>query len=300
MRTYQLQLGWLRDYTGKDELSFKEMNYGLLKNLVAYSDGLGHSYHTISQRLRTYAAVWNDAAKRWPADVAGNPFSGLLAGRKPARVERNEIRHQAIEDIQKLVNYKAANAGQQKAKDCWLLAFALQGAGIIDVLYFDVEKIEDGYYPLKRLKMPKKNVVVKVKISGMMQEIIDRHYRDYNAYLFDAVQVPRNDTTILPGKSVPEGTRQYDNGRNTIETRLKFISKKLGLAKGLSMVQARHSWIVAARDLGISKELIEQCVGHQGQSVMDRHYFGSYDQALLDEVNEKVMALVISKEETTT
>lgn len=292
MRTYQVQLKWLRDWIGKDVISFKDINYSTLRRLIAYSDGLGHSYYTLNQRLRTYAAVWNDAARRWPKEVIGNPFEGLMADRKPERKAVNSVRHQSIDDIKKLLQYKPANKGQQRAIDCWLLAFALRGAGIIDVLYFDADKIVEGYYPLKRLKMPKKNVVIDVKITPMVEEIIERHQRDYNPYLFDLVKVARNDSTMLPGKKLPEGTRQYDNARTNIDTRLKGISKNIGLKLNLSMLQARHSWIVAARDLGIAKEVIEQCVGHQGQSVMDRHYYGQFEQQVLDEANEAVLGLL--------
>ena len=284
MQTYQAELNWLQKHFPGIR-SFEDVNYQNMKNLVAFLDGQGLSYATIRHRMATIKAVWNDARKSFPGKITGSPFEGIMSGRRPQTTLKPK--HQSIDVVRDLVKFSPGNKAQQLAKDAWLMAFALQGAGIIDVLYFEPALITDGYYPLQRLKMPKKQIVVKVKMLPLHKLIIDRWYQSNQPYLFPSVNVPRNDPRVI--KKQPEGTRQYNNARRNIDHRLKSISKNLNSALPLTMKQARHSWIIAARDLGVPKELIEQCVGHRGSSVMDQHYFGQYPQKKIDEVNRSVL-----------
>lgn len=293
MNFYRQQLNWLKANIS-ERIEFKDLDYSGLQKIVAFSDGMGHSYNTIRQRIQTIKAVYNNAVKRYPGKLPALNFSGLLAGRSSGRVSAREVSHQPLEVVKQLMKLENLSAGQQRALDVWRLAFLMQGAGVIDILYLNPVKIKRGYYPLKRLKMPKKNIVVNVLLNPQASEIIRRYKSDGRPYVFDYVDRDRNDKEVLSGNQIPEGTRQYSNARTTIDKNLKRLSKALSLEKPLSMVQARHSWVIIARDLGVSKELIQQCIGHQGQEVIDRHYFGKYDQAVLDEANLKVFQLVSS------
>ena len=126
------------------------------------------------------------------------------------------------------------------------------------------------------------------------QKIIKEYHKPGQPFVFDYVSTTRNDKKILPGNTSPEGTRQYDKARNLINKNLRQVSKQMNLSRQLSIMQARHSWVITARDRGIAKEVIQQCIGHQVQQVIDLHYFGNYEQAQLDAVNLKVMAAVNS------
>lgn len=294
MRFYTQQLNFLKQNLGA-VIEFSQLDYGSLQRLVAFSEGLGHSYNTIRQRIQTIKAVYNNAVKRYPEKIPALDFSGLLAGRSAPRSMGREIQHQGLEDLQRIFSYTPKSKAHLRALDVWRLAFLLQGAGVIDVLYFDPKKVSLGYYPLKRLKMPKKDITIYVLINSLADQILKRHAKKGQPYAFDLLNRPRNAREILPGKKLPEGTRQYDNARTIIDRNLKRVSKDLDLAKPLSMIQARHSWVILARDLGTPKEIIQQCIGHQGQAVIDRHYFGQYDQERLDAVNLAVLNAVCSK-----
>lgn len=292
-RLYKIQYDYFHEFMGESDVPFSAVDYGTLKRLEIKGRAVGNAFNTIKQRLKIIKAVWNDAKRRYPDQVSGNPFDGLLQDFRPSTKSTNKEKHQDKKYLRKLFKYEAQNKAQQRAVDMFLLAFYLRGAGIIDVLYFDPSQIKDGYYTYDRLKMPKKSIDLKVKLHPEAIKIIERHHRSDRPYLFDVVNCPRNDKRILEGNSLPEGTRQYDNARQNQDTILKRVSSRLELPKPLSMVQARHSWVIIARDLGINKELIEQAVGHKGNSVMDRHYFGRYDQDRLDKVNEKVIKQII-------
>ena len=292
LKVYQYHFRWLQKHAGP--LSFKNLTHFKVKEMLAVCDGQGLSYSTIRQRFATYKAVYNEAARNFGLKIPTNPFNEILKGRKAATLQKK--RHQPLEALRKIANYKALAdgdryPGQQRAIEMWLLAFMLRGAGVADVLYFDLKNLEGGYYNLQRLKMPKRQVWVSVKIEPEMQRIIDLYNRSYNRYLFEDVQVPRNDTTLHAPTGRYEGDRQYLQAHKNTDVKLKRAAKRLGI-EPLSMKQARHSWVILARDLNVPKEIIEQAIGHQGQSVMDQHYFGRYDQAKLDAVNRQLIDLI--------
>lgn len=293
MRFYQQQLNFLKKNVSA-HIEFSDLNYSELQRLVVFSEGLGHSFNTIRQRIQTIKAVYNNAVKRYPGKLPAVDFSGLLAGRSAPRSEARQVQHQDLEALRIIFNYTTANKAQLRALDIWRLAFLMQGAGVIDMLYMDPGKIEKGYYPLRRLKMPKKDIVVKVLVNDLAQEIVNRHHKKSQPYTFDFLNRPRSAKEVLPGKKLPEGTRQYDNARTIIDRNLKRVTELLQLERPLSMVQARHSWVILARDLGTPKEIIQQCIGHQGKAVIDRHYFGRFDQDKMDAVNISVLKAVLT------
>ena len=294
MSFYERQLNWLKDYFGPS-LPWAQLNYNSLAKMIAYCDGLGLSYNTIRQKVQTIKAVYNDAARRYPTGIPAVSFEGLLKGRATGRTTNRLIQHQGLDDLQLIFSFKSPDQAKQKALNFWRLSFLMQGAGLIDVLYFDPLKIYKGYYNLQRLKMPKKGVMVNMLVNPVAQKIIKQYYKPGQPYAFDYVNTTRNDKKIIPGNTKPEGTRQYDKARNLINKNLRLVSEQMGLSRQLSIMQARHSWVIAARDLGIAKEVIQQCIGHQGQQVIDLHYFGNYEQAQLDAVNLKVMEAVNSE-----
>lgn len=295
MRFYKAQLKFLKSNLG-ESIQFSELDYSQLQRLVAFSEGLGHSYNTIRQRIQTIKAVYNNAVKRYPGKVPAQDFTGLLAGRSAPRGVAREIQHQDLEALRAIFKYSTSNQAHLRALDIWRLAFLMQGAGVIDMLYLDPNKLLKGYYPLKRLKMPKKEIVVKVLVNDLAAAIINRHYKKGRPFVFNFLDRPRSAKEVLPGKKVPEGTRQYDNARTIIDKNLKRVSDLLQLERPLSMVQARHSWVILARDLGTPKEIIQQCIGHRGQAVIDRHYYGQFEQEKIDAANIAVMQAVVNSD----
>mgnify|MGYP000500444070 CR=1 FL=1 len=294
-KVYKYHYQWLQKHAGT--LTFKALTRFKVKELLALCDGQGLSYSTIRQRFATYKAVYNEAARNFGAKIPVNPFNQLLSGRKAVTVQQKK--HQPLKALQKIAqfehdDFKFKSEGQQRAVDMWLLAFMLRGAGVADVLYFNPDNLVEGYYRLQRLKMPKRQVWLQVKIEPEMQRLIDRYQRPYNRYLFKDVQVPRNDTTLHAATGRFEGNRQYLQAHRNTDAKLKRAAKRLGIAP-LSMKQARHSWVILARDQGVPKEIIEQAIGHQGQSVMDQHYFGRYEQSQLDTVNRQIIDLMYAR-----
>lgn len=286
-RVYEQVLRALRRYDERD-WPLNQVDYRRLTGWVAHMERERYAYATMRLRLATVRSVYEHARRLYETHLPdGDPFAGLLRGR--AARPQLRVKHQPVEVIRKMVCATYPTEAMQRAADMWLLAFALQGAGFIDMLYFEFARVQQGYYPLQRLKMPKKNVFVQVKILPLAQKIIDRYWKSGNRYLWPGITCPRHEATRLPGSAEPEGSRQYLNAKYNLRNRLRSVSKHLQLSQNISISQARHSWVVAARDAGVRKEVIEQAIGHQGRSVLERHYYGRFPQKELDEANFTVL-----------
>ena len=289
---YAATLADFRKYMERENIDFSDLTYHTLKGYEAYLDSRKLKINTIRLKFRIVKAVWNDAVRTYE-EVNGNPFEGLLKNRAKA-VTVFKDKHQPLEVLRQLANYRSTDQGKQLASDMWLMAFGLRGAGIIDLIYMDAQNLQDDYYIYDRLKMPKRQIWLKVKMLPWHYDILKPYLEQNSRYIFDLVDVPRNDNTLLPDLKKALGTHQYNRARKNIDNNLKRISTELKLSMPLSMIQARHSWVLLARDLGISKDIIQQAIGHQGQSVMDKHYFGRYDQSLLDGINEQLISEITS------
>lgn len=70
----------------------------------------------------------------------------------------------------------------------------------------------------------------------------------------------------------------------------KYLSRIAELIKAehITTYTARHSWATICKKLGISNELIAECMGHEFGNKTTAIYLDSFDQVVLDEVNCKV------------
>lgn len=277
------------EFMGSDEVTFSELNYTNLKKYEVHLDARGLANSTMKIRFKVIKAVYNDARRNYP-DLPSGVFEGIMQGRT-VKGSLKEHKHLSLEELRKFWRYETKLKARERAKDFWFLALALHGAYFIDVAYLEPKKIEGEYLVYYRGKMLKKQVAVKVKVTPFIRSILEKYQHKKTVYLHPHITVPRNDARLLGDSDIPLGTKQFDTSRRNLDRALKQMASELKLPR-ISMGMARHSFVVAARDLGFSKELIEQAIGHQGNSVMDRHYFGRYDQQLIDEMASKVFEAI--------
>lgn len=55
---------------------------------------------------------------------------------------------------------------------------------------------------------------------------------------------------------------------------------------------ARHTWATTAKRLGYSIEVIAEAMGHEHGNRITNIYLDSFDQSLIDTVNEKVIDVI--------
>nr|MDE7025561.1 recombinase [Paramuribaculum sp.] len=99
----------------------------------------------------------------------------------------------------------------------------------------------------------------------------------------------RGETRLL---NMVEGYANYRHFYNNLCKGLNAIKEQLGL-KYLTTYWARHTWSsIAYNELGISKDVISQALGHgNGNSVTDIYI--DFSLKLIDDANRKVLDYVL-------
>ena len=82
--------------------------------------------------------------------------------------------------------------------------------------------------------------------------------------------------------------------RKTLNKRLKLIGNEIGFSESLSTYVFRYSHANICRELGYSKDMISQSLGHQNGLRVTDSYLNDIDLNLIDEMNEKVCKSVIA------
>jgi integrase/recombinase XerD len=69
---------------------------------------------------------------------------------------------------------------------------------------------------------------------------------------------------------------------------LTAVLRDLGLIDKLTTKVSRHTWATLAKHLGVSKDVISECLGHRGGAITET-YLADYDRSVLDAANRAVI-----------
>ena len=134
-------------------------------------------------------------------------------------------------------------------------------------------------------KRRKTHAELNIKLTALAESIVN-HYKGLNEkYLLH----------ILPKDTVEDGLQAKKVIFQWIKTNnkwLKRIATDCGIDAEITTYVTRHTWATTAKRLGYSNELIAESMGHQYGNKITNIYLDDFDQSLLDEVNEKVIAIL--------
>lgn len=110
-----------------------------------------------------------------------------------------------------------------------------------------------------------------------------------------------NRSTLLPILSQEE-LISISNKRGLLSGRIKIfnkylrsISKKLDLSTEITSYVFRYTWANIAKELGFSKDLIAEGLGHEYGNKVTGIYLNDFDENKLNEVNESIIKAVSKK-----
>jgi integrase len=149
--------------------------------------------------------------------------------------------------------------------------------------YLKKQNICDGYITYKRRKTKK---LYRIKLHTIASEIIDLYSDNGSEYL-----IP-----IIPSNMVEDSQQAKKTTRQWIKITNKYLNKiasNCDLAINLTTYVIRHTWGTTAKRLGYSNEIIAECMGHEYGNKITNIYLDDFDQSVIDEVNDKVISLII-------
>lgn len=250
----------LKDFCDYDTLRLEDIDIEWLDNFVEYLKKSGNARNTIAARLRGIRAVLNFSRKKGLIkEYVFNMYS--------IKTEETKKRSLTVEELRILHNAKLTKI-RSRDRDIFFLFFYLMGINITDLSR--IEKIENGRISYRRAKT---GTLYNIKVEPEAMEIIERY---------------RGKKHILNIFDTDIGVRSIDQAINNV---LKRTCISLGLPV-ITTYWARHSFATIAYEIGISMDIIADCLGHKSSHHVTQIYVRK-DQQKIDEANRKVIDYVL-------
>jgi integrase/recombinase XerD len=275
---YRTSINRLMAYVVNPKLRFGDIDYSLLEGFKRHLLKDGVKQNTISNYFRTLRAIYNKAIKAKVIDRSKYPFLDITV-----KTERTAKRAININDLKAISTVQLAIKSRKwHAQNYFLLSYALIGASFTDLAYLTPTNIKKGRLTYKRRKTGKE---LSIKLHPYIERLLSYYSGSNNKYLLPVLE---------PG--ITEGSMR---AKVLIAQWIKTTNKWLGkivedceLDCEVTTYVARHTWATTAKRLGYSIEIIAEAMGHEHGNRITNIYLDSFDQTLIDTVNEKVIDVI--------
>ncbi|MDR1724230.1 MAG: site-specific integrase, partial [Tannerella sp.] len=206
---YRNTISKLREYYGKDNLSFRDITLSFLRDFDRHLERSGSGVNSRSIHFRNIRTLFNRAIddELIPSDLY--PFRKFKI-----RSEQREKDCLTPEQVSILYSYSPATKGQQLARDFWFLSFFFCGINPVDLYHL---KRPDNLNRITFTRTKTQHASqdeVRISIQPEAQEIINRYQ-----------SMP--DSPLL--LNFDDHYMTYDIFRHFISKSLREISRKLNL-----------------------------------------------------------------------
>ncbi|HTD99681.1 MAG TPA: site-specific integrase [Mucilaginibacter sp.] len=276
---YKTAINRLLDFANNPKLTFHDMDFTFLDRFQNKLLQDGASKNTIGNYLRSIRAIYNKAIKAKIVSRDLYPFNEISI-----KSEKTAKRAIEVEQINKIFKFEIkVNSQDWHAHNYFFLSFALRGMSFTDMAYLKPENLNCGYLTYRRRKTKK---IYTIKIEPVANNIL-KHYINTNAnYLLP----------ILPTDVAEDSEEAIKRTRQWIKTTNKYLNRiasNCNIRSNITTYVTRHTWAtLAKKKLGYSNEIIAECLGHEYGNKITNIYLDSFDQSLIDEVNERVIGLI--------
>jgi integrase/recombinase XerD len=240
----------------------------------------GVSINGVAVYMRTFRAVCNRAILYNLATYEWYPFRKYKI--KKERTTPRVINITEMHDyfnlniIETDVLYKAWCIGK--------LIFMLRGINMTDLLLLKKSNIHQDRIIYKRQKTGK---MYTIKIVPEVQELFNRFSNETQNLIGFVNTYNRKDTA--------QELNQYIHYRKRLNKKLKQIGELLNLSEPLTSYVFRYSYANIAKQLGYSKDLIAEALGHEYGNSVTGIYLELFDNEIVDNMNQQIIQSVIKK-----
>lgn len=252
---------------------FSQVSY---KDLIIIETTLlkrGVSLNGIAVYMRTFRAICNRAILYNVASHDWYPFR-----KYKIKKEKTTPRTISINEMQLYFNYTIAPTDKLYKSWCiGKLIFMLRGINLTDLLLLKKTNVYNDRIIYKRAKTGK---MYSVKILPQVQELITE-FADSSEYLFGTLMNHYDKPTL-------QDIKLYADFRKKLNKKLKRISKTLAIETPITTYVFRYSYANIAKQLGYSKDLIAEALGHEYGNSVTGIYLEMFDNDIVDNMNETI------------
>ena len=258
-------------------VSFSKLNYQSILDLESKLFKRGVSVNGISVYMRTFRAICNKAIH---FDIVG--YEWYPFRKYKVRKEKTTPRVISMAEMKGYFNLdiKPSNPLYKS----WLigkLIFMLRGINIKDLLLLSHNNIKSGRIIYKRAKTGK---LYSIKILPEMHEIF---------YQFSSNNTLLGILSDAELKNTPRLVDVIVQKRKVINAHLKKLGKLMNSKESLSTYVFRYSYANISKQLGFSKDLIAEALGHEYGNSVTGIYLEQFDNEIVDEMNRRVINSVL-------
>jgi integrase len=232
----------------------------------------GVSVNGMGVYFRSLRFVCNSAIKENIVDTSWYPFINYRIRKTPT-----VPRVLNIKDLSCYFNYPIeATHPDFFYWNIGKLLFMLRGINITDLLLLTKDNIKGEYLIYKRRKT---NKIYSIKINEAIGACLD--YFNGNNTLLGLIN--------LEELNSPKIIEILTQKRKTINHHLKKIGVKLGIHEPITTYVFRYSYANTAKQLGYSKDLIAEALGHEYGNPVTGIYLEQFDQDLINSMNNYII-----------
>lgn len=277
---YNDAINSLTNYGGKN-LLIKDITYKLLVNYYNHMLSKGVKVNSIGAYLRSIRAIYNKAIKEGIAELQFYPFNKF-------KIETEETfsRTLTISEFKKILDAKVSPVlPAWHHRNYFMLSFYLIGINFTDLFTLTKDDISDGCIRYRRDKTGKLyNIKMPIQAKETFTFYANYKSRNGHRYLLPELQFT-NDGTLQKRwiKQIVKSNNYY----------MRDIAENAGIKKKVSTYYARYTWANIAKQIGYSKDIIAEALGHEYGNRVTGIYLDNYDTEAINEVNEKVIETIL-------
>lgn len=276
---YKDAVNSLTNYASKN-LLIKDITYKFLEDYNSHMLSKGVRVNSIAAYLRSIRAIYNRAIKEGLVELQHYPFNRFKIDR-----EDTFSRTLTIAEMQQIVNVKLAyNTPIWHNRNYFLLSFYLIGINYTDLFTLTIQDVINNVVNYRRDKTGK---LYSIGICEPAQQLFN---------FYSSCKSLNNHEYLLPELRITDDSMQQKAWvkqiTKTNNKYMKQIAALCNISKPVSTYYARYTWANIAKQLGYSKDLIAEALGHEYGNQVTGIYLEKYDRAAIDEMNKKVIEAV--------
>ncbi len=272
MRTaerYTTVLNSFGRFLGEKDVPLDEVDSYLMVEYEIFLHANDACPNTSSYYMRGLRAIYNRAVEK-ELTIQRSPFKHVYTGID--KTVKRAVPLKIIRQIRKLD--LTLFPAMDFARDIFMFSFYTRGMSFVDMAYLKKKDLQNGILSYRRQKMGQ---LLFIKWERPMQEIIDKYDTGGSPYLLPII------------KNVNADERwQYKNAAHLVNSKLKRLGEKLGLAMPLTSYVARHAWASIAKSKNVPLATISEAMGHDSEKTT-RIYLASLDTSAVDKANSQIL-----------
>lgn len=261
------------------KLSFKCLT---IKDLLKLENELlkrNVSVNSISVYMRSLKAICNKAINLDYAPYDWYPFRKYKINK-----EKTTPRVISIDEIRKYFTLNLSPSDTTYRSWCiGKLIFLLQGINLCDLLQLTEDNIKGGRIIYKRSKTHK---IYSIKILPETRSLLNEFCTERKTLLSVVSDEDLKDSKLF--------MKQYTQKRKNINSHLTKIGKILETNEAITTYVFRYSYANIAKQLGFSKDLIAEALGHNFGNTVTGIYLEMFDKDIVDNMNEVIIKNIMT------